>query len=230
MKLNFYCDESCHLEHDHIPVMVLGAIWCESDKVKEIANRIRDIKIQHGLSPEFEIKWTKVSQGKQDFYLSLLDYFFDDDDINFRAVVIPNKNLLDHKKNNQDHNTWYYKMYYVLLRVLIDPEAEHYFYLDIKDSKGGKKISKLQEILATASTDFDRQIIKRIQQVRSNEIEQIQLADLLIGAIGYANRGSSTNKAKVAFIQRMRERSKLSLTQTTLIRARKINILVWEAS
>lgn len=230
MKLNFYCDESGHLERDQVPVMVLGSVWCNYDKSKEIADRIREIKKKHGLSPNFEIKWTKVSPGKQDFYLDLLDYFFDDDDIRFRAVVIPDKTKLDHKKHCQDHNTWYYKMYYVLLHVLIDPEAEHYIYLDIKDTKGGKKVTKLKEILATASADFDRKIIKRIQQVRSNEVEQIQLADLLIGAISYANRGLTTNSAKVAFINKMRERSKLTLTRTTLIRARKINLLIWEAS
>lgn len=230
MKLNFYCDESGHLENDDVPIMVLGSIWCEESKTKEIANRIRDIKISHGLSPNFEIKWTKVSKGKQDFYLSLLDYFFDDDDIRFRAVVIPNKSMLDHKKKHQDHNTWYYKMYYVLLNVLIDPEAEHYIYLDIKDTNGGEKVLQLHEILCNASADFDRKIIKRIQQVRSNEVEQIQLADLLIGAISYVNRDLSSNSAKVAFVKRMRERSGLSLTRTTLIRARKINMLVWEAS
>ena len=25
---NIYCDESCHLENDDKPVMLLGAIWC----------------------------------------------------------------------------------------------------------------------------------------------------------------------------------------------------------
>ena len=25
---NVYCDESCHLEHDNIPTMVIGAVWC----------------------------------------------------------------------------------------------------------------------------------------------------------------------------------------------------------
>jgi len=25
---NIYCDESCHLEHDGIPTMVIGAVWC----------------------------------------------------------------------------------------------------------------------------------------------------------------------------------------------------------
>jgi len=230
MKLNFYCDESGHLENDPVPVMVLGSVWCESEKVREIAARIREIKELHGLPPTFEIKWTKVSPGQQNFYLALLDYFFDDDDINFRAVVIPDKSKLDHEKNRQDHNTWYYKMYYVLLRALIDPDAEHYIYLDIKDTRGGEKVFKLHEVLANASADFNRKIIRRIQQVRSHEVEQIQLADLLIGAVSYANRGLSANSAKVAFVRRMRERSRVNLTQTTLVRAKKVNILIWKAS
>ncbi len=38
---NVYCDESCHLEHDDKPVMVLGAIWCNHDKTREAAVRLR---------------------------------------------------------------------------------------------------------------------------------------------------------------------------------------------
>ena len=26
--VNLYCDESCHLERDHQPVMVLGVVYC----------------------------------------------------------------------------------------------------------------------------------------------------------------------------------------------------------
>jgi hypothetical protein len=230
MKLNFYCDESGHLENDNVPVMVLGSVWCAGHKAGEIASRIREIKVKHGFPPNFEIKWTKVSPAEPDLYIALLDYFFDDDDIHFRAVVVPDKSKLNHIKNHQDHNTWYYKMYYVLLRTLVDPEAEHYIYLDIKDTRGGEKVAKLHEVLANASADFDRRIIRRIQQVRSHEVEQIQLADLLIGAISYANRGLASNSAKVAFVRRMQERSKLSLTKTTLVRAEKVNILIWEAS
>ena len=58
---NVYCDESCHLEHDHQTIMVLGAIWCPLEKTREIARSIRHIKDRHGLGRVFEIKWTKVS-------------------------------------------------------------------------------------------------------------------------------------------------------------------------
>jgi len=51
---NVYCDESCHLEHDRQPVMVLGAVWCPLEKTREISVPIRGIKTRHGLSPKFE--------------------------------------------------------------------------------------------------------------------------------------------------------------------------------
>jgi hypothetical protein len=31
---NVYCDESGHLEHDPLGVMVLGAIWCPQEKTR----------------------------------------------------------------------------------------------------------------------------------------------------------------------------------------------------
>src|SRR5205085_10298555 len=90
---NAYCDESGHLEHDHLPVMVLGALWCPTSVSREVAVRIREIKAKHGLSPALEVKWTKVSPAKAQLYLDLVDYFFDDDDLSFRALVVPDKSL-----------------------------------------------------------------------------------------------------------------------------------------
>jgi Protein of unknown function (DUF3800) len=36
---NVYCDESNHLENDRQSVMVLGAVWCSLEKVREIKER-----------------------------------------------------------------------------------------------------------------------------------------------------------------------------------------------
>jgi hypothetical protein len=65
----------------------------------------------------FEVKWTKISSAKLDFYLNLVDYFFDDDDLHFRCVLI-DKNLLNHGNFGQTHDDWYYKMLFTMLEPI----------------------------------------------------------------------------------------------------------------
>ena len=225
---NIYCDESCHLEHDHQKVMVLGAVWCPLEKTREIAVRLREIKRAHGLPETFELKWTKVSPAKTGFYQDVLDYFFDDDDLHFRALVVADKSKLQHAAFGQDHDTWYYKMYFQLLEVLFSPEARYRIYLDRKDTCGAQKVAKLHEVLCNNMYDFNRKILERVQVVVSHEVEQIQLCDFLTGAVSYANRGLTTNPAKVALVERLKQRSGYQLTRTTLLRERKMNLFVWQ--
>lgn len=226
---NIYCDESCHLEHDRQQVMVLGAVWCPLEKSREIAVRIREIKARHGLKVDFEIKWTKVSPAQVRFYLDIVDYFFDDDDLHFRALIVPDKSLLCHTEHNQTHDEFYFRMYFDMLKILLSPTARYRIYLDIKDTQGGRKVDKLHEVLSHNLYDFSRQIIERVQIVRSHEVEILQMADLLIGAISYVNRGLQSSTAKLALIERLRERSGYSLTRTTLFREDKVNLFVWQA-
>jgi len=62
---NIYCDESNHLENDQKTHMVLGAVWSPLEKARKVADKIREIKIQHGLPGKFEIKWTKKANTRQ---------------------------------------------------------------------------------------------------------------------------------------------------------------------
>lgn len=227
---NIYCDESCHLENDGQLAMVLGAVWCPLDKTRDIAIRIREIKARHGLPANFEIKWTKVSASKQQFYLDLLDYFFDDDDLHFRALIVPDKSKLNHGAfDGQNHDVWYYKMYFEMLKAILSPEAKYRVYLDIKDTRGAEKVKKLHDVLCSDLADFSREIVERVQLVHSHEIEQLQLADLLIGAVSYVNRGLHGNSGKIALIERMKRRSKYQLNRTTLLREEKVNLFRWQA-
>lgn len=227
---NIYCDESCHLENDRQSAMVLGALWCPLDKTREIAVRIREIKRKHRVAPAFEVKWTKVSPGKKQLYLDLLDYFFDDDDLHFRGLVVPDKTKLNHAAfPGQDHDAWYYKMYFDMLKVILSPKGRYRIYLDIKDTRGAEKVKKLHDVLCNNLYDFSREIVERVQLVHSHEIEQLQLADLLIGAVSYMNRGLHSNAGKQALVDRMRQRSGYSLTKTTLLREDKVNLFRWQA-
>jgi hypothetical protein len=227
---NIYCDESCHLENDRQQVMVLGAVWCPLEKARETAVRIREIKARHDLPASFEMKWTKTSPAKITFYLDVLDYFFDDDDLHFRALIVPDKKLLRHEDYRQTHDDWYYKMYFDMLKVILSPYDHYRVFIDIKDTRSAAKVAKLHEVLSNNMYDFSREIIEWVQTVQSSEVEQLQLADLLIGAISYVNRGILTSSAKSAFIERMRKRSGYHLTQTTLLRESKVNLFRWHAS
>jgi hypothetical protein len=224
---NLYCDESSHLQHDGHPFMVLGAIWCDAVKSAEIFQRLKEIKARHGLWPRFEVKWTKVSPALLPFYQDYLDYFFDDDDLHFRALIA-DKRPLRHLHFGQTHDDWYYKMYFNLLKVLLTPGDRYRIYLDVKDTRGGEKVDKLHEVLSNNLYDFDRKTVERLQQVRSHEVEALQLTDLLIGAINYANRGETGSAAKRTLVDRIRARSRYTLTRTTLVREDKLNLFVWK--
>lgn len=68
-----------------------------------------------------------------------------------------------------------------------------------------------------------------MQVVSSHESEVVQLADLLVGAVSYANRRLSGNAGKEQIIARLKKRTSKILTQTTLLNERKVNILIWKA-
>lgn len=224
-----YCDESSHLEHDSQKAMVLGAVWCPTDSRYEIAQRINEIKSRHNIPNHFEIKWTKISPAKVGFYLDVVDYFFDNDDLGFRGLVIPDKTKLDHKRFGNSHDDWYYRMYFVLLKAILDNTNLYKIFLDIKDTGGGTKINALREVLSNKMYDFDRHIIQQIQLVRSNEVIILQICDLLIGAVMAENRGTQVSAAKQEIINRIKSRSKYSLKMSTLYKEQKFNLFVWRS-
>jgi hypothetical protein len=226
---NIYCDESGHLERDDVPVMVLGAVWCRASAAQSLARRIRDIVIHHGLAADFEIKWTKVSRSKQEFYEALIEYFFDEPELHFRGVLIPDKAKLNHAEFDQTHDEWYYKMLYTVLDPIIDPRQRYRIYLDIKDTRSEQRRAKLEEVLRSARHDSHGQVVERIQQIRSHESRLLQMADLLIGAIGYHNRHLTSNAGKLAVVRRIQRRSGWPLDSTTWLREPKLSLLRWQA-
>jgi hypothetical protein len=224
---NLYCDESCHLENDHQGVMVLGAIRCRQSMVAKVSERIREIKAQHGVPEHQEVKWTKVSPKKLGLYLDLIDAFFDDENLGFRAVVI-DKERLQHSEFDQTHDLFYYKMYYRLIEQILRPDSEYFVYLDIKDTLGSKKVQSLHKYLCNGHYDFNQQIVRRIQLVRSHEVQLLQLADVMIGALAYFHRNLESSPAKLAILQKIRERSGYRLICSTLPSEQKFNLFLWK--
>lgn len=230
-RYNVYCDESCHLEKDSSPVMILGAMYCPEERKKQIYEEIRSIKTKHNISTFFEIKWTKVSESKIDFYLDLLHYFWDNQDLLYRGLVASGKQSLDHDKyNGGDYDLWYYKMYYRMLDPVISPNKKYHIMVDIKDTRGGKRVAKLREVLCNNIYDFKKEVIDQIGQINSKESEILQLADLINGALAFYHRGlvenPDSNQGKIRFVKELQKH--VDLDNNTKYGERKFNLFIWE--
>ena len=120
-----------------------------------------------------------------------------------------------------------------MLKVIFSPNDHYEVYIDIKDTNSYQRSQKLREVCSNSMYDFSQHIIQRLQPIRSDEVQIMQLVDLLIGAIGYENRtfpdDFRKSPAKLAVIDLIKRRSNYSLNRTTLLREEKLNLLVWDA-
>lgn len=215
---NFYCDESCHLENDQMPFMLLAYTSCAYNQVKLHHAGIKAIKEKHGFKNE--IKWSSVSKSKHLFYTDLIDYFFSND-LHFRALVV-NKDRINNPQYSQSFDDFYYKMYFQLISQKINFENTYNIYLDIKDTQSAIKVRKLKEYIN--KFNIDNKPVRTLQNMRSEESLLLQLTDLLMGAIAYHLRGLNTVTAKNKIIEKIQQHTQLPLTKSTYKSYDKFNL------
>ena len=232
-EYNLYCDESCYMENDHKKYMIVGTIKCPKKSRKQICNDIRNIKEKYNINKYQELKWIKISKPTEDLYKEIIDYFFSCSQLSFRCVIV-DKTKLNHDKYNQTHNDFYYKLYYQLLIRGIVPNKGNYIYLDIKDTKNTIRIKKLTECLSNGTYDFEEKFIKNIQSINSKDSELLQLADIIIGAIGFIKRKENTKKnysiAKENVAKEIKIKSGYNFEKSTFLSEEKFNIFIWRSN
>ena len=212
---NFYCDESCHLENDGMPFMVISYVSCAYNQVKLHQQNIKNLKEKHSFKNE--IKWSAVSKSKYNFYVELIEYFFANN-LQYRAIVVPKEKI----KNNdfgQNFDEFYYKMYFQLLNHKMNMDNHYNIYLDIKDTLSASKVKKLKEIL-----NIKYSSINNLQNIHSHESLLMQLTDVLMGAITYHLRGLNKVTAKNKLIEKIQKHTQLPLNISTSKGFEKFNL------
>lgn len=225
--INIYSDESHHV-NDDCDLMMLGAVWANKEASDLLSKKVKLVKRKHNISVRREIKWTKVSESKIDYYKDLIDLYFDDDNMNYRAVII-NKTALDHDRYNQTEDDFYYKMQYILVNYIARiHSADFRIYLDYKDTWSNVKARKLSDILSSKISFFNSTFTA--QPIKSYESSPLQLADLITGAIMYSNkqRTGKDSLAKIALTKYLEEKLDQKLTESTPFGITKFNIFFWE--
>lgn len=200
MDFNIYCDESNSdvlvSKKSMYSYMVIGGIWIPSDKKLEIKRDIK--KIQNTNECFGEIKWNKVSNSKLDFYLALIDYFFGNNDIRFRAITVDKTKIDVINYHKSDAELGFYKFYYQLLHHWILDFNSYSVYVDIKTNKSKDRIKVLKDCLQNSNITSE---IKNIQALHSHEVIFIQLTDLLIGAVNSKFNNNIISKAKQTILE-----------------------------
>lgn len=222
MKLiEVYCDESrpeaLFGENSKDRFMVIGGIWIPKQERENVKNNIKTLQNKHNLYGE--IKWKNVSPSKIEFYLDLIDLFFMTESLRFRCIVVDGKEVDVEVYHNSDSELGFYKFYYQLLFHWCEPLESYWIFLDYKKNKQSDRLHTLEKVLNNATFSH----IKDVQAIESKQSLLIQLADVLIGAVGYKFNGYNSSDAKLKLIERIEEYIGRTI-QKTFKSARKFNV------
>lgn len=228
MEYNVYCDESCHLVSNDSKYMLIGAVYCPKNKVKKVNEYIEHLKENYNISNKIELKWNKIDKKSEKLYLDIINYFFNNDDLKFRVIVI-DKTKLDHEKYNQTENEFYHKAYYEMLKYIIIPGNSYNIYPDIKDTNSYYYHQVMLDYLRIKMQDTNKKTIRKVQPIRSYEAPILQINDILIGALSYHYRNLSKNNVKLNIISEIRKLYQNDLNGTSYCSNTKFNIFMWRS-
>lgn len=198
MNFDIYCDESCQevfKDPKAHKYMILGGLWMPLDFRDEFKKNIKQYKLEHKYFSE--IKWNKVAPSSLNFYKSIINYFFTEDNLRFRAITIESSKIDFVKFSEGDAELNFYKFYYQLIHLWLLDFNVYNIFLDYKINKERSRIKDLKRVLGLSNISSE---IKNVQSLPSKESLGIQLADLLIGSISGKFNSELTSKAKIDII------------------------------
>jgi hypothetical protein len=206
LPINIYCDESRHTSDPADAYFVIGGIACPREKKRELVHKVHLLKQKYNTQGEFG--WKRLSPNRRDFYFAVLDMFIQEPDLSFRCIVV-DKNNLDHDRYNEgDPELGFYKFYYQMLVHWLKPACSYHIYLDWQQNKVQHRFSALRDILGRKLSG--RAKIACLEPVGSKHIPMIEMADLLIGAVGYEWNGRTSSQVKVEFCESLAKSLKIS--------------------
>jgi hypothetical protein len=165
-----------------------------------------------------------VSPSRLGFYLEAVDYFFGQQAMRFRCLVLPADQLDAVRFHDGDNELMFYKFYYQLLHHWILDFNRYQVFVDLKTNRVRQRLARLREVLERSNRFAD---IASVQALPSHQVDLLQLADVLIGAVGHKFNGGGASEAKVQVVARVESHLRPTVIQATRKTEEKFNVFRW---
>ena len=211
-RLAFYCDESGisgNLRHYGFCALIMQ-YQRRGEFVEEFAKLARNRDLG-------EVKWNKTSNGNLDYYKHIVDYFFESSSLFFHCIVVERAWVNVKKFHEGSFDLARRKHFTTFLAnkvkriVRLDPKREYEFrvYVDPIASSYRKADEAVQVIgnnVIRKDLKEDRTLleaakaspIQNVLTVDSKERPEIQLGDLLLGAVVDSWNETASGPAKAS--------------------------------
>jgi hypothetical protein len=202
-KVYIYCDESCQDNHNY---MLLGGVAIKSSLVSIFESDMDKIRKQTNMHKE--LKWSKLTNQKYIEYRRFVDLFFEWNKSNklfFHCIIFDNTKI-NHRQFSGSYELGFYKFYYQLLLHTFGKNYgknnDLYAFLDQRPT--GYDLTELRRILNNGMDSrykIDRRPFRLVEPADSKKIAVLQVADLVLGALGYRknnrHKDPGTKQAKI---------------------------------
>lgn len=205
--------------------MVLGGVVLSRDFEPEFLRQVREYRDANHMHSE--LKWQKTSNSKLVAYQRFVDLLFENQrSIYFKAIIVDTHQMDNQKYNKGSKELGFYKMMYQLLLhsfgqvlgrsdrclVTLDQRTTQRYKLSTLDVILNKGLRK--------KYGFKHDPVRHVQAMDSANSDLIQLADVLMGAVGFQanddDRRPGASAAKIALANYIARRARLlHLRQST---------------
>jgi hypothetical protein len=205
-QFDIYCDESCTGDR----FMVYGGVVLPTRTVQRFNDLMKDWRKKHKIAEDSELSWESVRNHSLATYQSLMDLYlnkrFRDGFLNFKAMVCDRQSpdyvafmKFNHKISD---DLGYYKLYQVFLRHKLGPYAKDNDYslrVYLDERSTNYRLEGLRTFLNLGirirPPFLGRDVVETVATRLSHKTEALQLADVLMGAIGWAmnDKGARPN-------------------------------------
>ncbi len=193
-EVSIYCDESRHEGQRHQQFMVIGGLWLPREKRGEILAGLRAVQDQHRITSE--LKWGTVSKAKLPGYQAVVDFVAARPDVHFRCIAVDKSKVDNETYFRNDRQFGFWVFYWHCLKQWLGNRNTYYVSIDFKPESLNSGPRRLRDMLETEC--LKRGWLKSLHCVDSRENLFCQIADVLIGAVGYEQNALSGSPAKEA--------------------------------